>query len=406
MLKKTLNYLIFSIFASGISFLITVYLARTISQESMGIIGLFMAVLFISPQLISFASTGLISINKVKLKKEEFIDFSKTYFSFGLINFLFIFIFSCIFSLFFKEVWEIFFLLPIISFFMFIISFHQAELVQEGKAKNYGVYNTLNVLFTAFFTVLFISFFNLDWDGRLWAMMIGYFITIVLMYKNTFTTLSYFKITLCKVDFKGYIKFGLPLFAGLGAGWILNQADNYIILNFFTLKDVGIYAVAYSIGTIVNSINQATINAIIPILYNALEKKEGYKIVKKLNIYYSITIVSISLFIGITSYWYMPIIFGEAYASSANIVFFIALAFAFNGIYRTTSGVIAFYKQNVLQMKLLYISALINLILSIILIPTFGLVSPAIGTLIAYIFLASASYIYGWKILQKEENII
>lgn len=406
MLKKTLNYLTFSVFASGISFLITVYLARTISQESMGIIGLFMAVLFVAPQLVSFASNGLITINKVKLKQDEFIDFSKKYITFGIINFIFILSSSCIVALFFKEYWQIFFVLPMVSFLMFIKSFHQAEMIQEGKAKNYGVYNLFYALGTAFCTVVFIGFFDLDWDGRLWAMFLGQIIVLFFMYKKTFHTLHSFEIEIDKSQFKEFIHFGLPLFAGLGAGWVLNQADNYIVLHFFTLKDVGVYAVAYSIGTIVNTINQAATNAIVPTLYNALENKEGYKVVKKLNMYYSIIIIIISLIIGGGAFWYMPIVFGEVYASSADIVFFIALAFGFNGIYRTTGGIIAFYKRNTLQMKLIYLSAGINLATSIVLIPYFGLVSPAIGTLVAYVFLAASSCVYGWKILEKEELIV
>jgi O-antigen/teichoic acid export membrane protein len=176
------------------------------------------------------------------------------------------------------------------------------------------------------------------------------------------------------------------------------------VLNYFTLKDVGIYTVAYSIGTIINMINQAATNAIIPTLYEKLEKKEGRKIVKRLNIYYSLIILSLSLFIGIASYWYVPLLFGVEYVGSSDIILFISLAFAFNGIYRTTGSVIAFYKKNKLQMNVLYASAIINIVLSILFIPLFGILSPAVATMIAYIVLTLASYRYGWKILKKEEQ--
>lgn len=403
MIKKTINYLLFSVFAAGIGFLTTIYMARTISQEEMGIIGLFMAILFITPQLISFASTGLVPINKVKLTNEKFIDFSRTYITFGFLNFIIIFIVSCISGIFFKDYLEIFLILPIISFLMFLISFHHTELIQEGKSKKYGVYNLFNAGLVSLLTIISISILNFSWDGRLWAMLITQCFILFLMYKNTFKTILLFKIKFDKSSFKEFIKFGLPLFAGLGAGWILNQADNYIVLHFFSLKDVGVYAVAYSIGTIVNMINQAATNAIVPTLYNALEKKEGHKIIKKLNLYYSMFIITISLIIGGGSFWYMPLVFGEAYAQSADIVFFISLAFGFNGIYRATGSVIAFYKKNNLQMKIIYGSAIVNMVVSMLLIPYFGLVSPAIGTLVAYVVLAYLSYHFGWKILRKEE---
>lgn len=369
----------------------------------MGIIGLYMAVLFISPQIISLATTGLIAINKIKLSTNDFIDFSKAYISFGFINFSISFFLSISSILFFKVYWQIFFILPILSFLIFISAFHQAELVQDGKSKVYGSYTLINSITTALFTILFINYLNLDWDGRLWAMLVGQSSVVLVMYKKTFTTLLLFKINVDKEKFKEFIYFGLPIFVGLGAGWALNQADNYIVLHFFTLKEVGIYSVAYSIGNIVNIINQATTNAIIPKLYTAFENKKGHQIVKKTNLYYSIIIIGISLFIGLNAYWYMPIIFGERYAQSANIVFFISLAFAFNGIYRTSGAVVAFHKQNKLRMKLLYLSAITNITISIALIPYFGLLSPAIGTLIAYILLAYTNYFYGWKILRQKE---
>lgn len=381
-------------------------MARTISQEAMGVIGLFMAVLYIAPALISFGSMGLISINKVKLNKDEFIDFSQHYISFGVVNFIIIFIISIVCSLFFKDYWQIFVFLPIIAFLIYIVSFHQAELIQDGYAKQYGIYNLYHSIIVSFLTIILISFTKLDWDGRLIAMTIAQIFIVLVMYFKTFTTLRYFKIKIDRERFKEFVTFGFPLMFGLGAGWVLNQADNYIVLHFFTLKDVGIYAIAYSIGTIVNTINQAATNAIVPTLYSAFEKKEGHRVVKKLNIYYSIIIIIISLIIGGSAFWYMPFIFGEAYSRSADIVFFIALAFGFNGIYRTTGGVIAFYKQNTLQTKLIYLSATVNVVVSILLIPVFGLVSPAIGTLVAYMLLAYTSYYYGWKILKKEEQIV
>jgi O-antigen/teichoic acid export membrane protein len=403
MIKKTLNYLLFSVVSSGIGFLTVMYMAKTITQEEMGIIGLFMAVLYMAPQLVSFASSGLVSINKAKLSNDNFIDFSKSYLTFGLINFIVIFVLSILIGLFFKEYWLLFIILPILSFFIFLVSFHQAELLQEGLSKSYGYYNLFNSIISALLTVLFLSYFSLSWDGRLWAMILGQCLVFMLMYKKSFNTLHQFKLTIDKVKFREFFKFGLPLFFGLGAGWILNQADNYIVLYFFSLKDVGIYAVAYSIGNIVNTINHAATNAIVPRLYSALSKKEGHQIIKKINFYYSLMILLFSLIVGISSYWYVPILFGEDYLQSSDIIFFISLAFGFNGIYRTTGGVIAFYKRNKLQMQLIYLSATINVIVSILLIPYFGIVSPAIGTMIAFIVLAYTSYYFGWKILKKEE---
>ena len=87
------------------------------------------------------------------------------------------------------------------------------------------------------------------------------------------------------------------------------------------------------------------------------------------------------------------------------IIFFISLAGGFSGIYRTTGGVLVFYKENALQMKLLYICAVANVLFSIVFIPIFGILSPAISTMLAFMMLAYLTYINGWKILRREENV-
>ena len=56
MINAVINYLIFSALSSGVSFLIVIYMTRHISVEDFGVVGLFMSILYILPQFISFSS--------------------------------------------------------------------------------------------------------------------------------------------------------------------------------------------------------------------------------------------------------------------------------------------------------------------------------------------------------------
>jgi O-antigen/teichoic acid export membrane protein len=405
MIKSFVNYFVFSIISSGLGFLTVVYLTHHITPKEYGIIGLFMAVLYILPSIVSFGTDNLVSINKVTLKNKQFLTFSRHLFSFSFLNFLIIFFISLFIGSFFKNYLILFFLIPIIAFFQFLIGFHRLELVQNEKSKLYGIYNLLLAISMFLLTVLFVSVFKLSWDGRLLALFISNLVLLIIMYYYSFDTIKYFKFKLKKEKLKEFVLFGLPVLIGFGAGWLLNQSDRFIVLHFFTLKDVGIYTVAYSLGIIINLINQAMVNSIVPYLYRSLNKKEGHKIVKKLNIYYSLIIFVLAFMIGVGAKWYVPLLFGEKYIEGVNIIFIIAIAFGFNGIYRMTGMVIAFYKKNTLRTILIYFSAICNVIFSILLIPFFGILSPAIGTLIAYMLLAFLSYYFGWKILIREENV-
>jgi len=389
--------------SAGINFYTVIFMTKNMSIEDFGIVGLFMTILYILPQLISFSSIGLVSINKVKLQQNDFKYFVNTYFSFGLFIFIGIILSSAVTSFFFDEYKMLFIVIPIIAFLQYLTMFHNAELIQEEKSKLFGVYRLILTIMAFIFTYINIKYFYQSWDGRVYALVMSEFFLLMISLYISFDSLKNFKFQIDKLKFKEYLIFGLPLIFGLFAGWLLNQADRFIVLHFFSLKEVGVYTLAYSIGTIINIINQAVTNAIVPTIYNALEKKEGHKIIAKLNIYYSLFILTLSIISGLFSFWYVPLFFGVEYRNSPYIILFISLAFALNGVYRTTGSVIAFYKQNTLQMKILYGSAIINVVLSILFIPIFSMYSPAIATLIAYIYLAISSYVYGWKILKKEE---
>ncbi len=405
MIIKTLEYLTFSGLSAFVGFLTTVYLTKMINVEDYGVIGLFLAILYVLPQVISFATIGLVSINKVKLDSFQFSFFSNKYLTFSFLVFLILFIISFLFTFLIKKYLILFIFLPLIAFVKFLEMFHNAELIQEGKSKMFGIYRLLLSLLSFGTTVVFISLFHLSWNGRLYAIFLSELITLMIMIKVSFNAIREFSFCVDITAFKEYLAFGFPVLIGLFAGWLLNQSDRFIILHFFSLREVGIYTLAYSIGIIVNMINEATTNAVVPKIYKHLHNKQASQYIKKLNISYTLIILSIALLVGITSYWYVPILFDSQYADAPNIIFFIAFAFAFNGIYRTTGSVIAFYKQNILRMKLVYISAALNVIISIVCIPLFGILAPAIGTMMAYMFLAISSYIYGWKILQKEEYV-
>ena len=131
MFKKFYEYIIFSGVSAGLGFLGVIYMTRTITPEEYGVIGIFLALLYVLPQMISFSSIGLVSINKVKLSEKEFILFSRSFFSFGIVNFIGILVFSIVSSFFFREYELIFWVLPVLALLQYLSSFHNMELVQD-----------------------------------------------------------------------------------------------------------------------------------------------------------------------------------------------------------------------------------------------------------------------------------
>jgi O-antigen/teichoic acid export membrane protein len=178
MIKKTISYLSYSIISAIIGFATMVFMARTIDQESMGIIGLFMGILFVGPELISFSTSGLVSINKSSLLEEDYKSYRNKHLTFTLINFLVISIVSIIVYLYLQSYFLFFISLPILSFITFLMSFHQSELIQEGNVKISGLYNILNSIILAGLTFITLKFTSLTWNGRIFCLVISNFIVL------------------------------------------------------------------------------------------------------------------------------------------------------------------------------------------------------------------------------------
>jgi O-antigen/teichoic acid export membrane protein len=403
MLRKSVSFLSFSLISSAIGFLNMSYLTKSISEEDMGVIGLYMAILYIGPQLLAFSSSGLIEINKIDLNKDKYREFTNQHITFVFLTTSILFVLSLILSIFWIKYWLFFFTLPILSCFMYLFSFHLSELVQEGRSKIHGLFTVLNAIFYSIITFFLVEFQHFTWQGRVVGLLIGYAISIFLMRNFSFLTLREFRFNLNIAVIQDFLKFGFPLFVGLGAGWLLNQSDNFIILHFFELKDLGLYSVAYLVGTMINQLNQAMTNSSIPKIYSALANNKGKEIIQKLTFQYTIIILIISVMLGLGSYWYMPLFFGLNYSESYKIVILISLAFAFNGIYRISGSVITYHKKNKLQTILLFVCAATNILISVSIVPFFGIIAPAVGTLCGYLVLCLLSFHFSNKLILEIE---
>jgi O-antigen/teichoic acid export membrane protein len=142
------------------------------------------------------------------------------------------------------------------GFIQTLSSIHNTELFQYSQPTRFGLISTGTVLLGFMCTVLFISFFNLDWKSRIFALLISEFVFLFIRLYYLSSIGSSFRFTFDKVQFKYLLNYGAPLMLSVFAGWILNQSDRYFLLNYFSLKEVGLYAAAAGIASFIVMINQ------------------------------------------------------------------------------------------------------------------------------------------------------
>lgn len=404
MIKKSLNYFSYSLAGSVVGILSLPYLTRMLSPEEFGYIGIMQVILFILVPVFGFQSFSLIGINKVKQTYDEFRSFRNSYinFSFLVIIILVIPLFLIV-SIFYKDYLLLFALTYLISICRYVIQAHNQELVQDGKASIFGKLNLSNQVLALLVTVIALSFFEMSWEGRLLSLLLADLILSIIRLVFLSDIVKNYKFYINKVHIKEITLFGSPLFIALFASWITFQSDKLIVNHFFSLELVGLYTVAYTIGASLNTINQSVRNVYVPMLRKELSQGKGMNLMRKFQMYYGIGIFTIALCISVLFYFFDGLILGEEYQGVWEIISIVLFAYAFFGIYSAHGPIFEYYKLTMLKSKLVVLAALINLSLSLSLIPFADYLAPAIGTLGSFVVILFVSYHFALKELEKRE---
>lgn len=395
------NYYIFTIINAGISIFSISYLTKNIVPEEYGMIGIYTSILFFIPSLISFSANGLIAIEIVDLEFNKYLNFRNSYISFLLISFLASSIISFLFSLFYREFGYVIIMATIIGFIQTLSSIHNTELFQFSQPTRFGLISTGTVLIGFVLTIVFISLFHLDWKSRIFALLIAEFIFLIIRFYFLSSIGKSFRFSFDKEQFKIIIYYGAPLIFSVLAGWVLNQSDRYFLLNFFSLKEVGLYAAAAGIASFVVMINTNMIKVVYPLVYKKLSKREGKKFILKLTLYYSILVLIITMIFCCVLYFFGNLFLGEKYLPAMPIIYMMCIAQAFFGIYTTTGLVIDYFKMTKLKTILVVSSAIFVVLLSFTLIPFFGIYGPALASLLSFLFLSVLSFFISLSLFKK-----
>ena len=396
MKKNYIYYAITSVISAALGFVIAIFLSRNITTEDYGYLGIFVMSLYVIEPLLFFFNLGLLEIKYVNLLSDKYNKYRLKYINFGLRNFLIILTFCLIASFIFPYPKFLFIAIPFIALTRFLIKIIWMELVQDKNAKKYSISFLTMSICIFLFTIVFVKYIDLSWEGRILALFIPELIIVLFYYRNWRVNFNWYT----KEDMLSVIKFGFPLFISLGAAWILQEADKYIVLQFFSISLVGVYTFSYLIGQIIKLINQPVLQVLKPIYYNELKLTSLSKRRHLRNvILFSILVFSAASFLSYCLV-YFQVLIPDAYKEGLAVTQIILFAFACFGIYQVSSIILEYYKLNTLKTKLLYVGAIINIFFSVIFIDRFGILAPAYGTLIGFGVIAILSLFYALRQLK------
>jgi O-antigen/teichoic acid export membrane protein len=198
----------------------------------------------------------------------------------------------------------------------------------------------------------------------------------------------FFKGVKSKVDFfcmKPYLAYSLPLVPYSILIWITELSGRYFITYFLGLKKAGIYALSYNIvgkAFIIYAVIAYVIYPHISQLWSKGDSDQVKNLLEKgckIFLYFAIPIT-----LGLTylSSAVIRLIAGKDFIVDPLLILFICIGSVFLGIYGIYSYIIDLSQKTYIVLYILIITATLNIVLNILLIPLMDIMGAAVSTLL------------------------
>jgi len=395
--QNIFNYLTANLIASFTSFIISLYLSRTITPTDYGLIGIFQSLTIFLIPFATFGMASFISIYKAKYAHFKYLTFRKRLSSFILMNYIILSSVTLLYSI-NTDYLEISSLIIIFGIFSICNSIHQSEQIADSESKNFGILLVYSSLVSLLLTVITISILDLTWRGRLVSLILTE-VFIFLIRKHYFN----FKIefSFCKKNIRQYIKFyklGTPYVISVFFTWFFNGFDRIFLNNYYSLHEVGLFSLSINFVTIILIINTTIANAAQPLLLKILNEKKGARSLFIAPFLYLPCIFSIISIIYLLIANYFTKYISKSYYGIEDVFLLQALGASFQGIYYFVGPVFDYYKLQLQKLYILMLSSFFAVCATFLLKGTYSFYAPAIGSAIGFCLLALFSY----KIISAE----
>lgn len=200
--------------------------------------------------------------------------------------------------------------------------------------------------------------------------------------------------------------FNLPLIPHYLSTMILNQGDRIIIQKLVSASAVALYSVAYNVGMLTQLITNAIAQAITPWLYQCLKKKEYADINKKLK-NLMIVVLCVSFMLMMFAPEVVWLFASKEYASAVYVIPPVAASVFFIFVYTIYSNFEFYFEKRAFVAIASFVSAIVNIVLNYLLIPSYGYVAAGYTTLFCYVMYAHAHYLFSYYIcrINSIENV-
>jgi len=211
---------------------------------------------------------------------------------------------------------------------------------------------------------------------------------------------------------KKMMRFGFPLiWAGLSV-WVFNSIDRFFILYYKDLKEIGYYSIGTTFSQPILLINMAVQMSFGVLFFKTFndeidpEKPKARKMATDSFNIYLIVSVYIALFLSIFSLELFKFVATAAYAPGAISIPFITFSYIASQAYQNMGPGITIAEKNYHYLWITIFTAILNIGLNFLFIPTMGFVGAALATLISFVAYWLIKYFIAQRYFPIDYNLV
>lgn len=194
-------------------------------------------------------------------------------------------------------------------------------------------------------------------------------------------------------------KFNIPLLPYYLSQIIFNQSDRIMIQKMIGFEEAGIYSLAYSISLTLSFVINAINNSYIPWLYKSIKTKKFMEIRQTTTKLIYLILILLSMFI-LFAPEIISFFSSNEYKDAVYIMPPVVMSQLFLFLSQICINILFFYEDKYSLVSGSILSAIINIVLNYLLIPSFGYIMAGYTTLFSYIifyFMNLKNMYYKWN---------
>lgn len=389
LLKSSLIYVITDAINKAVPFLILPILSYYLLPSDYGIVANFGVLVSIISIFVLVGVNGAIAVNYFKLPKEEL---SRYIFNgitiIGVFSFILLFI-----VLLFNETIYLFVKVPL-SYQLLAVATALASALTginlslwrlEEKPVKFGVYQISQTALNLGASLVLIIVYKLGWVGRINGMLVATLsfglLSLILIYKR-----GYLRIKFSHKLIFAILAFGLPLIPHSLSFWLRSGVDRILITKYIGEAATGLYATGFQFGILIAFLTGAFNNAFVPYMYKLLSEKDesildkNKENLKKMILIGIVGLIILCVLFTLLSNIVLTTFFSDRYSGASEFIFWAILSQTFQGMYLFFVNYIFYVKKTKGLAAITFTCAILQVILSYILIINIGAIGAAYAT--------------------------